>query len=170
MRSLATPVAAALTAAGVIALWNALASWSSRRRLRRGATLVQVGDRSVHVEDTPASGRGAARDFTVVLDAGLGMSSLSWSWVRDSIARSGVRVITFDRPGLGRSPSQPDVPWLRRIDVLVEQVPALFPPTVLTLPLAAKSPPDFQRAVGTARLNPAMEIPVNRWARGAADA
>ncbi|KAJ1465592.1 Alpha/Beta hydrolase protein, partial [Baffinella frigidus] len=120
--SVVIPAAVALTAAGVLALWNALASKSARRRLRRDATLVQVGDRSVHVEDTPASGRGAGRDFTVVLDAGLGMSSLSWSWVRDSITRSGVRVVTFDRPGLGRSPAQSGVPWLRRVDVLVEQM------------------------------------------------
>ena len=139
--ALAVPAAVALTAAGVLALWNALASRSARRRLRRGATLVQVGDRSVHVEDTAASGRGAVRDYTVVLDAGLGMSSLSWSWVRDSIARSGVRVVTFDRPGLGRSPAQLGAPWLRRVDVLVKQVPTLFPPTVSTLSLVDMSPP-----------------------------
>ena len=152
--ALAVPAAVALTAASVLALWNALASRSARRRLRRGATLVQVGDRSVHVEDTAASGRGAVRDYTVVLDAGLGMSSLSWGWVRDSIARSGVRVITFDRPGIGRSPAKLGAPWLRRVDELVKQVRALFLPTVLSLSLVVMAPPSFQRAVGTARLDP----------------
>ena len=68
------------------------------RRLRRYATdTVKVNEHDVNVRIV---GDGPV---TVVLDAGLGMSSLSWIWVERIVAKT-ARVVTFDRPSLGCSP------------------------------------------------------------------
>lgn len=83
---------------------------------------MRIRDRRVHVDDSAAGCAGTAGDITVVLDAGLGMSSLSWGWIRDAVSRAGVRVVSFDRPGLGRSPPLRGAPWLRRVDALVDQM------------------------------------------------
>jgi len=120
--TLAAPLAAVFAVAGSAAVWNAIAAWLARRRLRRGANLVRIRDRRVHVDDSAAGYAGTAGDITVVLDAGLGMSSLSWGWIRDAVSRAGVRVVSFDRPGLGRSPPLRGAPWLRRVDALVDQM------------------------------------------------
>jgi pimeloyl-ACP methyl ester carboxylesterase len=120
--TLAAPVAAVFAVAGSAAVWNAIEAWLARRRLRRGANLVRIRDRRVHVDDSAAGCAGTAGDITVVLDAGLGMSSLSWGWIRDAVSRAGVRVVSFDRPGLGRSPPLRGAPWLRRVDALVDQM------------------------------------------------
>lgn len=73
---------------------------------------VRIGVYDAGPEDT--------NGCTVVLDAGLGMSSLSWSWVIGEVAKS-CRVVAFDRPGLGASTPLPgDLGWLRRVDDIVE--------------------------------------------------
>ena len=101
------------------------------RRLRRYATdIVKVNEHDVNVR---VVGDGPV---TVVLDAGLGMSSLSWIWVERVVAKT-ARVVTFDRPSLGCSPrsdsgaigmsshaheaqqATPQVSWMRSVGDIV---------------------------------------------------
>ncbi|EKX41555.1 hypothetical protein GUITHDRAFT_112268 [Guillardia theta CCMP2712] len=74
---------------------------------------VDVDGKKIYCE---VQGEG---NFTVVLDAGLGMSSLSWHWIKDVLV-SRTRVVCFDRPGLGYSPPDKGPSWLRRVDSIVD--------------------------------------------------
>eukprot|EP00960_Hanusia_phi_P059951 764341-Hanusia_phi.AAC.2 len=122
-------VVAAVVAAGAAVVALAMQERVRRRRRRRQlANFVDIDGKQIYFE---VEGQG---EFTVVLDAGLGMSSLSWHWIKallllsklcmtwhgsqEILARE-TRVFCFDRPGLGRSP--PDKgPWVRRVDSIVD--------------------------------------------------
>ena len=83
---------------GTLVVGSSLYAFALRRRLRRHSRTVVVRGHEINVT---VVGDG---DVTVVLDAGLGMSSLSWSWVQNLVARR-TRVVSFDRPALGCSPA-----------------------------------------------------------------
>lgn len=75
------------------AIWGV----SSEVRAQATCSLVPVDGGEVHA---CVAGAGA----TVVLASGAGQHSGSWSGIRERLAESR-RVVTFDRPGLGRSPA-----------------------------------------------------------------
>lgn len=96
--------------------------WLYPRRIRHGVRMVKVKTRQGKTTSVAVyeAGEECDVDCTVVLDAGLGMSAISWSWVMREVAKS-CRVVAFDRPGLGASPSLPSGSgWLRRVDDIVE--------------------------------------------------
>jgi pimeloyl-ACP methyl ester carboxylesterase len=62
--------------------------------------MVDVGGHRLHLNCT---GAGSP---TVVIDAGLGGSSLDWTWVRQDVAKT-TRVCTYDRAGMGWSEDGP---------------------------------------------------------------
>ncbi|MDX1606013.1 MAG: alpha/beta hydrolase [Candidatus Competibacterales bacterium] len=90
---------------------------------------VALGDHRLHLYCT---GQGGP---TVVLDAGLGGTSLDWQRVQPQVARF-TRVCSYDRPGYGWSERGPFAP--RTTDWLVAQLDLLLsrggvePPYVLT--------------------------------------
>lgn len=98
LRAAAVVGGALVLSYGSIVVGSSLYVFALRRRLRRHAKLVVVRGHEVNVT---VVGDG---DVTVVLDAGLGMSSLSWHWVQSIVARR-ARVVSFDRPALGCSPA-----------------------------------------------------------------
>ncbi|MBI5031928.1 MAG: alpha/beta hydrolase [Chloroflexi bacterium] len=62
--------------------------------------MVDVGGYRLHINCT---GTGSP---TVVIDAGWGDSSASWSWVQPKVAKS-TRICTYDRAGMGWSEASP---------------------------------------------------------------
>ena len=123
--------ATAAVSYGSLLLGSSLYIAALRRRLRRHAKLLTVNGQSINVS---VLGDG---EVTVVLDAGLGMSTISWHWIA-SIVASKARVVMFDRPALGCSPvssfasvglpssqcydkgdSAERVPWLRAVGDIV---------------------------------------------------
>jgi hypothetical protein len=98
LRAAAVVGGALVLSYGSLVVGSSLYVFALRRRLRRHARLVVVRGHEVNVT---VVGDG---DVTVVLDAGLGMSSLSWHWVQSIVAQR-ARVVAFDRPALGCSPA-----------------------------------------------------------------
>jgi pimeloyl-ACP methyl ester carboxylesterase len=85
--------------AAVLALgagYETLASSGDAARLGPTGTLVDVGGARMHLD---CRGTGSP---TVVMDAGLGGSSLDWSLVQPAIAAT-TRVCVYDRAGMGWS-------------------------------------------------------------------
>ena len=89
-----------LTLAALVLLWAFAALHPQAPPVDPPGTLVRVGGRDIHLlcrrEGSP----------TVILDSGLGSSSLDWSLVQEEVARF-TRVCSFDRPGYGWSEPRP---------------------------------------------------------------
>ena len=82
------------------ALWQAIATRRDLRQNPPPGRLVDVGGYRMHINST---GEGSP---TVILDSGLSDSSLSWYKVQPEVARF-VRVVSYDRAGLGWSDPSP---------------------------------------------------------------
>ena len=82
------------------ALWQAIASHRDLRQNPSPGRLVDVGGYRMHVN---SAGTGSP---IVILDSGLSDSSLSWVKVQPEVARF-VRVVSYDRAGLGWSDPSP---------------------------------------------------------------
>jgi pimeloyl-ACP methyl ester carboxylesterase len=78
------------------ASYEAIASASDSRNHPAPGELIDVGGYRLHLNCT---GEGAP---TIILDAGLGGSSLDWSLVQPDLSRS-TRTCSFDRAGMGWS-------------------------------------------------------------------
>lgn len=89
---------AAVTALG--ATYEAIAGSSDRSTYPPRGRLFDVGGYRMHLD---CRGEGAP---TVVMDAGLGGSSLDWSLVQANLAGT-VQVCTYDRAGMGWSEPRP---------------------------------------------------------------
>jgi len=97
-------------AGGTIALIAAVAALGATYEVIAGSSdqatypprgrLIDVGGYRMHLD---CHGEGAP---TVVMDAGLGGSSLDWSLVQGDLAQT-VQVCTYDRAGMGWSESRP---------------------------------------------------------------
>lgn len=74
------------------------------------AQLVDVGGRLLHLD---VSGRSAPGQPTVLLDAGSASTQAQWGWVQPALSVRG-RVVSFDRPGTGRSDPADGAPDVRR--------------------------------------------------------
>lgn len=82
------------------AAYEALASRGDAAKLPPPGRLVDIGGYRLHLN---CSGDGSP---TIVLDAGLGESSLDWVLVQPQLARS-TRVCSYDRAGMGWSDPSP---------------------------------------------------------------
>jgi len=91
-------LAGVVTAAGIGASWQAVASRRDRRRFPPPGELVDVGGHRLHliVAGVPTDAP------TVVLEAGMASMSANWAWVQHELAERG-RVVSYDRAGLGWS-------------------------------------------------------------------
>lgn len=91
---------AAACAAGYA--WQSAAARSDERRFPPPGRMVDVGGFRLHLDV-----HGDNPDMpTVVLDAGLGSFSPNWYWVQQALADH-VRVVAYDRAGLGWSDPSP---------------------------------------------------------------
>src|SRR5690349_15455065 len=100
VRTLAA-VAGLLVVLGLVgASYEAIAATGDARRYPAPGQLVDVGGYRLHIQ---CVGTGSP---TVVLDAGLGGSSLDWSLVQAAIGQT-TRVCAYDRAGMGWSESGP---------------------------------------------------------------
>jgi len=79
-------------------LYQFVSTKLDREEYQSPGKLVSVGDHRLHIN---CSGTGNAGP-TIVLDSGLGMSSLDWSKVQPEIAKF-ARVCSYDRAGYGWS-------------------------------------------------------------------
>ncbi|MEU8613122.1 alpha/beta fold hydrolase [Actinoplanes sp. NPDC048791] len=93
-----TVLAATLTAAGIGASWQAIASRRDRRRFPPPGELIDVGDHRLHLVVSGEPGDVP----TVVLESGMASMSANWAWVRRELAQTR-RVVSYDRAGLGWS-------------------------------------------------------------------
>lgn len=112
-------VAVAAMMAGLLAMGAASQATASRveaRGHRPPGSLVDIGGRRLHIHCT---GMGSP---TVVLEAGLGESSVSWGLVQPRVARV-TRTCSYDRAGLGWSDAGPDP---RYADAIVADLTALL--------------------------------------------
>ncbi len=92
-------IAAFLTVAAILAaglLYQAIGLLRDRRRYRPSGRMIDIGGRRLHVHETGTVGP------TVVLEAGIAATSLSWALVQPRIAEF-ARVVSYDRAGLGWS-------------------------------------------------------------------
>src|SRR5947199_8145277 len=102
-RLLRVLVICSLTLVGLLLLWlsyQAIASALDSSHYPAPGKLVDIGGYRLHINCT---GTGSP---TVILDAGLGGSSLDWSKVQPGVARF-TRVCSYDRAGYGWSESGP---------------------------------------------------------------
>ena len=112
-------VGAGVISCAAVVVLGKLLEYRSDRRLRKDASrLVEVSPGNFL--NVTISGDGSP---IVVLDAGLGMSGLSWHWVQSKVSPH-TRTVTIDRPGLGCSPAGKG-DWMRRVDTIVEWLEAL---------------------------------------------
>ncbi len=104
-RSLAALVGLIAVLALAGASYEAIAAAGDARRYPAPGRMVDVGGYRLHIQ---CVGAGSP---TVVLDAGLGGSSLDWSLVQPELGRT-TRVCAYDRAGMGWSErsSQPRTP------------------------------------------------------------
>lgn len=93
-------VAVALLLAALGATYNAYADARDRKRFPPPGQRIEVAGRKLHLHCTGPLGRYGQP--TVVLDAGLGMSTLAWSRVQPALEKR-VRVCSYDRAGMGYS-------------------------------------------------------------------
>jgi pimeloyl-ACP methyl ester carboxylesterase len=82
------------------ATYEAIAAAGDARRYPAPGQLIDVGGERLHIQ---CVGTGSP---TVVLDAGLGGSSLDWSLVQPELGRT-TRVCAYDRAGMGWSERSP---------------------------------------------------------------
>ena len=138
--------ACVLAAAWLGALYQALGTRRDRMRFPPPGRLVDVGGHWLHLLE---SGSG---DATIVLEAGLMSTVLSWSNLQRELAKS-YRVVSYDRAGLGWSDLGPMPRTAERVvdelHTLLQQA-AIAPPYVLvghsfgglTMPLFAARFPE----------------------------
>lgn len=100
VRAAVGTVAMIAVVAALGATYEAIAGSSDRATYPAAGRLVDVGGYRMHLD---CRGQGAP---TVVMDAGLGGSSLDWSLVQADIANT-TRVCTYDRAGMGWSEVSP---------------------------------------------------------------
>lgn len=112
-----------LAAAG--ALYQFLATTRDRRAHPLPGQLIDVGGYKMHIN---CSGQG---NPTVILDAGLGDTYISWQRVQPHIAQF-TRVCSYDRAGVGYSDSSPRP---RITSVFAEELHTLLHNTDVTGPL-----------------------------------
>ena len=118
-------IVAGLVLAGM--LYQAIGAARDRRRFRPPGALAPVGRHRLHYR---CEGTGTP---AVILDAGIGASSLTWSRVQPAIAKA-TRVCSYDRAGLAWSEAASSA---RSIDALVSELRLLLervgvpPPYVL---------------------------------------
>jgi pimeloyl-ACP methyl ester carboxylesterase len=117
----AAVIVVAILAAGL--LYQSVGVRRDRTRCAPTGRLVDIGGRRLHVYET---GAGAP---TVVLEAGIAASSLSWSLVQPRIAEF-ARVASYDRAGLGWSDAsdQPSPPSKLALDLHALLTSAQIPP------------------------------------------
>jgi pimeloyl-ACP methyl ester carboxylesterase len=100
-------------------LFGKVLEYLSEQRLRKNASkLVEVSPGNFL--NVTIKGEGSP---IVILDAGLGMSGLSWHWVQSKVSPH-TKTVTIDRPGLGCSPAGKGH-WMRRVDTIVEWMETL---------------------------------------------
>ena len=97
-------------------LYENISEARDRRFNPMRGSLIKVGDRRMHID---CSGQGSP---TVVLDAGLGDTYVSWRKVQPEIAKI-TRVCSYDRAGLGYSDSSSGP---RTSRVLAEELHAIL--------------------------------------------
>jgi len=93
---------------GIGASYQAAATARDMRKYPPPGQMVDVDGYRLHLN---SRGEGSP---SVVMDAGLGGSSLVWSWVQPEVAKV-TRVCTYDRAGLGWSDPGPSPRTSRRI-------------------------------------------------------
>lgn len=98
MQILLLIVAAAILLPAAAVLAQELANWLDRRRLPPPGRLVDVGPLRLHIHEM---GSGTP---TVVLEAGIAASSVSWAYVQREVAVF-TRALCYDRAGYGWSDS-----------------------------------------------------------------
>ena len=137
--------------------------FGTRRDLKRNpppGKLIDLGTHRLHLLDVgKAQGNGRP---TILLEAGLMSTVLSWNEVRDELAKN-YRVISYDRAGLGWSDPGPNP---RHIDRMVDELSLLLERSAiagpfilvghsfggLTMPLFAARYPD--KTVGLVLVDP----------------
>lgn len=131
------------------ALYQALGTRWDRKRVPPPGRLVDVGGHRLHLLELGSSG---SSEPTIVLEAGLMSTVLSWSHLQRELAKS-YRVVSYDRAGLGWSELGP---MPRTADRIVDELHALLrraaipPPYILaghsfgglTMPLFAARFPE----------------------------
>lgn len=100
IRAAGGTVALVAAVAALGATYEAIAGSSDLSTYLAAGRLIDVGGYRMHLD---CRGEGSP---TVVMDAGLGGSSLDWSLVQADIA-STTRVCSYDRAGMGRSDPSP---------------------------------------------------------------
>lgn len=105
---LATFIGLSLFLAGSGATWQWARTLGDQRRFPPPGALVDVGGFRLHLL---CQGTGTP---TVVMDAGLGDSYLTWQSIQPAVAQS-TRVCSYDRAGLGYSDPGPEPRDSRRI-------------------------------------------------------
>jgi len=112
LRGIGRTLAALFGLIAVLALagasYEAIAAAGDARRYPAPGQLVDVGSYRLHIQ---CVGAGSP---TVVLDAGLGGSSLDWSLVQSELGRT-TRVCAYDRAGMGWSDPSPQPRTPRQI-------------------------------------------------------
>ena len=103
-RTIARIAAGALAALAIVAVtgvvYEQVAAMGDASAYPPAGRLVDIGGYSLHLD---CRGKGTP---TVVMDAGLGASSLDWILVQPELART-TRVCTYDRAGMGSSDPGP---------------------------------------------------------------
>jgi len=99
--TLALPVVA-------VAVYQAIETRRDRRRFSPPGRLVQFNERRMHIHVT---GEGTP---TVVFEAGMGASCLSWTLVQPQVAQFS-RAVSYDRAGHGWSDPAPEPRTARQI-------------------------------------------------------
>src|ERR671938_464341 len=107
-RTLAALVGLIVVLGLVGASYEAIAAAGDARRYPSPGQLVDVGGYRLHIQ---CVGTGSP---TVVLDAGLGGSSLDWSLIQPELGRT-TRVCAYDRAGMGWSDAGPQPRTPRQI-------------------------------------------------------
>lgn len=112
-------------ALGVLAA-GAIARANLHARFPPTGQLVDVGGYRLHI-----ACQGSSAGPTVILDAGIGETSLTWALVQPEVARF-AKVCAYDRAGIGWSEVSPKP---RSVPVMVEELHALLERAGLKAPL-----------------------------------
>jgi pimeloyl-ACP methyl ester carboxylesterase len=142
-RGLLSLGALAIVLASAGAVYEAVSAGGDAHAHPAPGRLVDVGGFRLHIHCT---GSGSP---TVVLDAGLGGSSLDWSLVQPALATTTTRVCTYDRAGMGWSDpsSAPRTPSniADELHTLLVEADVAGPYVVVAHSLAGKSARLFAR-------------------------
>ena len=115
-RIVIAPLIALVTLILIGTLYQSVATEQDARTYQAPGRLVDVGGYRLHLV---CLGDG---DPTVLLEAGLGSNSVSWTWVRDGVSRF-TRVCAYDRAGYGWSDPSPRP---RTAEVIAEELHTLL--------------------------------------------